>query len=81
MKNNSGVAWSPILGQGNFHKAPRFGRVILATADHPPAPGASAATPAASGSVRGPVGLPQQPPPGGSARPGALRVPGFNAKP
>lgn len=28
MENNSGVAWSPILGQGNFHKASRFGRVI-----------------------------------------------------
>ena len=28
MKNNSGVAWSPILGQGNFHKASRFGRVV-----------------------------------------------------
>jgi Carbohydrate family 9 binding domain-like len=27
MKNNGGVSWSPILGQGNFHKATRFGRV------------------------------------------------------
>ena len=27
MKNNGGVAWSPILGQGNFHKATRFGKV------------------------------------------------------
>jgi hypothetical protein len=25
MKNNGGVAWSPILGQGNFHKAWRHG--------------------------------------------------------
>jgi hypothetical protein len=24
------LAWSPILGQGNFHKAPRFGRVVFA---------------------------------------------------
>ena len=30
MKNNAGVAWSPILGQGNFHKASRFGRVRFA---------------------------------------------------
>jgi len=30
MKNNSGVAWSPILGQGNFHKASRFGSVRFA---------------------------------------------------
>ena len=27
MQDNGGVAWSPILGQGNFHKASRFGRV------------------------------------------------------
>jgi hypothetical protein len=27
MHDNGGVAWSPILEQGNFHKAPRFGRV------------------------------------------------------
>lgn len=28
MQNNGGVAWSPILGEGNFHKASRFGRLI-----------------------------------------------------
>jgi hypothetical protein len=28
MKNNGGVSWSPILGQGNFHKASRFGRIF-----------------------------------------------------
>ncbi len=27
MHNNAGVAWSPILGQGNFHNATRFARV------------------------------------------------------
>lgn len=27
VQNNSGSAWSPVLGQGNFHKASRFGRV------------------------------------------------------
>ncbi len=27
IQNNGGVAWSPILGLGNFHKASRFGRV------------------------------------------------------
>jgi hypothetical protein len=31
MKNNGGTAWSPILGQGNFHKATRFGKVTWAT--------------------------------------------------
>jgi hypothetical protein len=30
MQNNSGVAWSAILQQGNFHKASRFGRVLFA---------------------------------------------------
>lgn len=30
MENNNGVAWSAILGQGNFHKASRFGKVIWA---------------------------------------------------
>jgi hypothetical protein len=53
MKNNSGVAWSPILGQGNFHKASRFGRVVWATADMPVAGAAGSAAPvaAASGAV------------------------------
>jgi hypothetical protein len=27
MQDNGGVAWSPILGKGNFHRASRFGRV------------------------------------------------------
>lgn len=27
MKDNAGVSWSPILGQGNFHKASQFGRL------------------------------------------------------
>jgi len=29
MQNNAGVAWSPILGEGNFHRASRFGRVVF----------------------------------------------------
>ncbi len=29
MQENSGVAWSAILGQGNFHKASRFGKVVF----------------------------------------------------
>ena len=28
MKENGGVAWSPILGAGNFHRASRFGKVV-----------------------------------------------------
>jgi hypothetical protein len=31
MHDNNGVAWSPILEQGNFHKASRFGRVSWVT--------------------------------------------------
>jgi hypothetical protein len=30
MQDNGGVSWSPILGQGNFHKAARFGRLEFA---------------------------------------------------
>lgn len=42
MQNNGGVAWSPILGQGNFHKAARFGRVRFL--DPPAGPGSVANT-------------------------------------
>lgn len=35
MQNNGGAAWSPILGQGNFHKASRFGRVHFSSAASP----------------------------------------------
>jgi hypothetical protein len=27
MEKNSGVSWSPILKKGNFHYAPRFGKI------------------------------------------------------
>jgi hypothetical protein len=43
MHNDAGVAWSPILGQGNFHKASRFGKVTWA------APSVAAPTGSASG--------------------------------
>lgn len=35
MKRNNGVAWSPILGQGNFHKANRFGYVTFLASPSP----------------------------------------------
>lgn len=47
MKANSGVSWSPILGQGNFHKATRFGKITWAV---PGVPAANAA-PSASGAA------------------------------
>ena len=31
MRRNGGVAWSAIMGQGNFHKASRFGKVTFTT--------------------------------------------------
>ncbi|HEX3595271.1 MAG TPA: carbohydrate-binding family 9-like protein [Polyangiaceae bacterium] len=54
MENNGGVSWSPILGQGNFHRASRFGRVLFATKGWTaPAPSAapSGSAPAASSSA------------------------------
>jgi hypothetical protein len=33
MANNGGTSWSPILRQGNFHTASRFGRVTWVTKD------------------------------------------------
>lgn len=62
MKNNGGVAWSPILGQGNFHKASRFGKVTWSDPSAVPeagapvasaAPSASAAPDSPSAAVRG----------------------------
>ncbi len=35
MQNNGGVAWSPILRQGNFHKASRFGRITWGSTEIP----------------------------------------------
>jgi len=48
MKHNSGVAWSPVLGEGNFHKASRFGRVTFVA---PPSSASSLPAVAPSASV------------------------------
>jgi len=55
MQDNSGVAWSPLLKKGNFHKASRFGNVLFAAKDWAPAPAPAAsdsatAAPAPDGS-------------------------------
>lgn len=42
MKRNGGVSWSPILGEGNFHRASRFGRVAWTSLLPAAAPSASA---------------------------------------
>jgi Carbohydrate family 9 binding domain-like len=58
MHQNAGVSWSPILGQGNFHKASRFGKITWAIPGATPAASASAAASAGaapSGSVAGDV--------------------------
>lgn len=60
MQNNGGVAWSPILKQGNFHKASRFGRVLWASkdwagpaADSPQAAAAVASAPSGESEAAG----------------------------
>ncbi len=68
MKNNGGVAWSPILGQGNFHKASRFAKVTWGIPGASPPSGNAAdggATAAAvardAGAQRGPRVIPTAP--------------------
>jgi hypothetical protein len=51
MHNNAGVAWSPILGQGNFHKATRFAKVTWAMPSAAPAASASGVAAAQAGPV------------------------------
>ncbi len=53
MQENNGVAWSAILGQGNFHKASRFGKVTWAEKGWQ-APGTA---PAPAGSMAPGVGV------------------------
>lgn len=67
MKNNSGVAWSPILGKGNFHRSSRFGRVVWAIPGEPlPMPAVSASASAPIRPLRVP---PLVPPPGPPPKP------------
>ncbi len=56
MQDNGGVAWSAILGQGNFHKSSRFGKVLWADKTwQPPMP---APAPPPEGAASGMPGLP-----------------------
>ena len=65
MQDNGGVSWSPILGQGNFHKASRFGKVLWAEKGWmPQGPSpipAMSVPPSVSGSVRPPTMFSAQP--------------------
>jgi hypothetical protein len=54
MKQNAGVAWSPILGQGNFHKATRFAKVTWVVPGAAPAASAAAASSSAAALNAGP---------------------------
>ncbi|WP_437779536.1 carbohydrate-binding family 9-like protein [Sorangium sp. So ce1097] len=85
MQNNGGAAWSPILGEGNFHRARRFGRVrFVGTGGETggaPAGGAAAAAATDAGAAAArdagaaPVPMPSAKPPGATGaageRPGA----------
>ncbi|WP_438025863.1 carbohydrate-binding family 9-like protein [Sorangium sp. So ce233] len=88
MQNNGGAAWSPILGEGNFHRARRFGRVrFVGVGGETGGAGASTsdagAAPARDAGAA-PVNAPSAAPPGPSsaagARPGAA-VPSASAGP
>jgi hypothetical protein len=78
MKNNGGVAWSPILGQGNFHKASRFGKITWidpsAPPPAPPAAGSALAAAAPSGSPA-PAGSTSVTAAAAAARPNRLVAP------
>jgi hypothetical protein len=76
MQNNSGVAWSAILGQGNFHKASRFGRLLFAEKGW--SPRGARALPGASGTPplrRLPLGPGLKPGPQTQLPPPAVRPP------
>lgn len=57
MQNNSGVAWSPIMGKGNFHRASQFGRVLFAEEGFEPKKVAKAETVQKAGQVPAPTGM------------------------
>jgi len=78
MKSNGGVAWSPILGQGNFHKASRFGKIVWAVPGmQPPAPATE--TPPAAGADARPMPVAARRIDGGPVmfRPHGMRPPMF----
>ena len=71
MQQNAGVAWSPILGQGNFHKATRFGKVTWGVAPGAPAPEATGLGDGGT-MVMPPRGAMRMPRPGFVGAPGAM---------
>ncbi len=74
MDKNSGVSWSPILGQGNFHKASRFGKVTWAAPGAPAAADAGATAMAAGGDSGAAAAVTPPPPPLPLGRPGQMPI-------
>jgi hypothetical protein len=74
MQNNGGTAWSPILGDGNFHRARRFGRVRFLGSSRAsaaaPASAAAAARPPAAVVDSAKAAKPAAAPPGSGNAPG-----------
>ncbi|WP_438006661.1 carbohydrate-binding family 9-like protein [Sorangium sp. So ce321] len=96
MQNNGGAAWSPILGEGNFHRARRFGRVRFVGPGGETGGAGASASDAGAASARDAgaalVPAPSAAPPGvtsaAGARPGAAAPsasagpkPGYRADP
>jgi hypothetical protein len=75
MQENSGVAWSPILGQGNFHKAARFGKVIFVDPAAIPDGGADAGTTDGGGAPASSASAAPSPSPLGAAARKAATAP------
>lgn len=70
MQDNGGTAWSPILGQGNFHKATRFGRIVFTTREQLAAEAKAAeagAPPGDAGAPPGDAAAPERPAAAGDA--------------
>ncbi len=70
MEKNSGVAWSPILGRGNFHRSSRFGRVKWVKKGWaPPAPSGAASAAASGAPARSAAVAPSAKPPAATPAP------------
>ena len=62
MQNNGGSGWSPLYGEGNFHRSRRFGRVRFLAADDPAGASSSASAGPPSSASAGPSATPPKAP-------------------
>lgn len=82
MQDNGGVAWSAILGQGNFHRASRFGRVMFAEKGYvPPLPFGAAGAPQMLAPPAAPLPMPSGSAAQGGAMPKLRLAPGIGRAP